>query len=35
MYKFWYDYIKLKYMQNNAKFCYMDTDSFIKNIRFL
>ena len=27
MYKFWYDYIKPKY-QNNAKLCYMDTDSF-------
>ena len=28
MYEFWYDYIKPKY-QNNAKLCYMDTDSFI------
>ena len=28
MYEFWYDYIKLKY-QDNAKLCYMDTDSFI------
>ena len=28
MYEFWYDYIKPKY-QNNAKVCYMDTDSFI------
>ena len=28
MYEIWYDYIKLKY-QNNAKICYMDTDSFI------
>ena len=26
MYEFWYDYIKPKY-QNNAKLCYMDTDS--------
>ena len=32
MYKFWYDYIKPKY-QNNAKLCYMDTDSFIINIK--
>ena len=28
MYEFWYDYIKPKY-QNNAKLCYMDTESFI------
>ena len=28
MYEFWYYYIKPKY-QNNAKLCYMDTDSFI------
>ena len=27
MYEFWYDYIKPKY-QDNAKLCYMDTDSF-------
>ena len=32
MYEFWYDYIKPKY-QNNAKLCYMDTDSFIFNIK--
>ena len=32
MYKFWYDYIKPKY-QNNAKLCYMDTDSVIINIK--
>ena len=32
MYEFWYDYIKPKY-QNNAKLCYMDTDSFIINIK--
>ena len=31
-YKFWYDYIKPKY-QNNAKLCYMDTGSFIINIK--
>ena len=27
MFQFWYDYIKPKY-QDNAKLCYMDTDSF-------
>ena len=27
MYEFWYDYVKLKYGEN-AKPCYMDTDSF-------
>ena len=32
MYEFWYDYIKPKY-QNNAKLCYMDTESFIINIK--
>ena len=32
MYEFWYDYIKLKY-GNNVKLCYMDTDSFIMNIK--
>ena len=31
MYKFWYDYIKPKY-QENAKLCYMDTNSFISHI---
>ena len=31
MYEFWYDYIQPKY-QNNAKLCYMDTDSFIISI---
>ena len=29
---FWYDYIKAKY-QDNVKLCYMDTDSFIINIK--
>ena len=32
MYEFWYDYIKPKY-QGNAKLCYMDTESFIINIK--
>ena len=32
MHEFWYDYIKPKY-QNNAKLCYMDTDSFIIHIK--
>ena len=31
MYEFWHDYIKPKYHEN-AKICYMDTDSFIINI---
>ena len=31
-YEFWYDYIKPKY-QKNAKLCYMNTDSFIINIK--
>ena len=32
MYEFWYDYAKLKYVEN-AKLCYMDTDSFIVHIK--
>ena len=32
MYEFWYDYMKPKY-GDNAKLCYMDTDSFIMNIK--
>ena len=32
MYEFWYDYIKPKY-KNNAKLCFMDTRSFIINIK--
>ena len=32
MYEFWYDYMKLKYGYN-VKLCYMDTDSFIMNIK--
>ena len=31
MYEFWYDYTKPKYQQN-AKLCYMDTDSFVIHI---
>ena len=32
MYEFWYDYVKPKYGEN-AKLCYMDTDSFIVHIK--
>ena len=32
MYEFWYDYMKPKY-NNNVKLCYIDTDSFIMNIK--
>ena len=32
MYEFWYDFIKSKY-GSNAKRCYMDTDSFIINVK--
>ena len=32
MYEFWYDYVKPKY-DDNVKLCYMDTDSFIMNIK--
>ena len=32
MYEFWYDYMKPKY-DNNVKLCYMDTNSFIMNIK--
>ena len=31
-YEFWYDYMKPKY-GNDVKLCYMDTDSFIMNIK--
>ena len=31
MYEFWYDYLKPKY-KDNAKLCYMDTNSFVINI---
>ena len=32
MYEFWYDYIKPKY-GDQARLCYMDTDSFIMHIK--
>ena len=32
MYEFWYDYMKPEY-GNNVKLCYMDTDSFVMNIK--
>ena len=32
IYEFWYDYMKPKY-GDNVKLCYMDTDSFIMNIK--
>ena len=32
MHEFWYDFIKSKY-ESNAKLCYMDTDSFIINVK--
>ena len=32
MYEFWFDYVKPKYGEN-AKLCYMDTDSFIIHVK--
>ena len=32
MYEFWYDYMKPKY-GNNVELCYVNTDSFIMNIK--
>ena len=32
MYEFWYDYMKPKY-NDNIKLCYIDTDSFVMNIK--
>ena len=34
IYEFWYDYIKPKY-QDNAKLCYMNTGTFIINVKSL
>ena len=32
IYEFWYDYVKIKY-EDKAQLCYMDTDSFVVNIK--
>ena len=32
MYEFWYNYMKPRY-NDNVKLCYMDTDSFVMNIK--
>ena len=32
MYEFWYDYVKQK-LGENAKLCYVDTDSFIVDVK--
>ena len=32
MYELWYDYMKPKY-NDNVRLCYMDTDSFVMNIK--
>ena len=32
MFEFWYDYMKPKY-GNDVKLCYMDTNSFVMNIK--
>ena len=32
MYEFWYAYVKPKYGEN-AKLCYLDTDSFIVHVK--
>ena len=32
MHEFWYDYVKSKYGEN-AKLCYMDTDSFTVHVK--
>ena len=32
MYEFWYDYVEPKYSEN-AKLCYMETDSFIAHVK--
>ena len=34
MYKFWYEYVKKKKKHDeNAKLCYLDTDSFIVHVK--
>ena len=34
MYKFWYEYVKKKQKHDeNAKLCYLDTDSFIVHVK--
>ena len=32
MHEFWYDYVKIKY-EDKARLCYMDTGSFVVNIK--
>ena len=32
IYEIWYDYVKPKYVEN-AKLCYMDTNSFIVHVK--
>ena len=32
MCEFWYDYVNSKYM-DNERLCYMDTDSFVINVK--
>ena len=32
MYEFWYNYVKVKY-EDRVRLCYMDTDSFVLNVR--
>ena len=32
VYEFWYDYVKIK-DEDKAQLCYMDTDSFVVNIK--
>ena len=32
MHEFWYDYVKPKY-NDNVRLCYMDTDSFVMNVK--
>ena len=32
VYEFWYDYVKIKY-EDKARLCYMDTDSFVVNVK--